>query len=679
MSLQPGSILRDRYRIEDQLGKGGMGAVYTAHDLTLDLLVAVKENLSENPDAERQFLREARILAELRHPNLPRVTDHFVLEGRQYLVMDFIAGEDLHTRVQRQPPSVEEVLGWADQVCSALSYLHRQSPPVIHRDIKPPNLKLQPDGSVVLVDFGLAKTFDQAVTATGARGLTPGYSPPEQYGTQRTDSRSDQFALAATLYNLLTQQRPVDSIERIMKKAVLKPVREINPAVPEHVDLAIQRALSLDPEERFPDVDSFRTALKGLLGAETIQAPTLTPLIERPRRSRLPLILGGGTLVAIVIIVGVALASGIIPGVGRQASPTLTQPPIAAIAATSTPSPTSAPSSTAPPPTATPTHEPSVSPTATVPPSLTPVPMGGGGRIAFISDRADNILQIWTMNPDGSDPRQLTFGPGDKTQPSWSPDGSQLLYVTYGGQDAYGNDLGMDIKVINADGTGIDWVVHEQGDDTDPAWSPDGRFIAFASTRTSDLRQVYIIDASCLQVTEGCLEAEANRVSCHSEFCAVEFSPAWAPEGITYPDWLPASHNLAVAVSINQAPAKIFLRPPSEVIPKSFDLSNRIVGVDHLTWSPDGNLLAFTWHIDRGTNEVYVAPISDRGANWTRLTTSNGNKEPSFSPDGKWIVFTSTRDQNPEVYVMIANGTGQENLTKHPGRDMQPDWQPATE
>src|SRR4030042_3224590 len=180
--LEPGSILHNRYRSESQLGKGGMGAVFLAFDQTLQIQIALKENLNLNPESERQFQREATLLASLRHPNLPRVTDHFILEGRQYLVMDYIEGEDLHTRCQRQLPSVPEVVIWADALCSALSYLHSRKPAIIHRDIKPANLKIQPDGTLVLVDFGIAKIADQSATTTGARGLTPGFSPPEQYG-----------------------------------------------------------------------------------------------------------------------------------------------------------------------------------------------------------------------------------------------------------------------------------------------------------------------------------------------------------------------------------------------------------------------------------------------------------------------------------------------------------------
>ena len=135
MPLQPGSVLNNRYRIQGQLGKGGMGAVFLAFDETLHLNVAVKQNLNLSPESERQFLREARLLATLRHPNLPRVTDYFVLESNQYLVMDYVEGEDLHTVASRRPPTAHEAVSWAVAVCDALEYLHSRQPPIIHRDV----------------------------------------------------------------------------------------------------------------------------------------------------------------------------------------------------------------------------------------------------------------------------------------------------------------------------------------------------------------------------------------------------------------------------------------------------------------------------------------------------------------------------------------------------------------
>jgi serine/threonine protein kinase len=677
MSLQPGSILQGRYSIERQLGKeGGMGAVYLAHDKRLNQPVAVKENLNINPESERQFYREATLLAELRHPNLPRVTDYFILEDKQYLVMDFIAGEDLHTRAQNKPPTVEEVLEWADAVCSALTYLHHRKPPVIHRDIKPANLKLKSDGTIVLVDFGLAKTFDQAQTTTGARGLTPGFSPPEQYGAQRTDTSSDQYSLGATLYNLLTGQRPTDSIERVLKKVPLKSARTLNPAVPEHVDAAIQTSLELKQSDRFQDIETFRAALQGKLRIETTRAPT-RPAAPR-RRIRTGRILLGGALVVALMVVGVVIAfQGGLPGSRPETSPSSTEALVVAVQPSSTFTQTPTWTSTTPPPTPTITSTPTITPSPTLVPSPTPLPIGGGGRIAFVSDRAEGILQIWTMNPDGSDPRQLTFGPGDKTQPKWSPDGSRLLYVTPGGMDNFGNELGLDIKIIRADGTEIAWVTHNPGDDTDPAWSPDGSLIAFTSTRINELRQVYVLDASCLEQPAGCVSVQPRNISCSPDFCAVEYAPAWSPLGFSHPSWLPSNYNIAVATSINQAPAQIYFHPPEpEPTPIDFDRGDRIVSVDHLEWAPDGSGIVFTWFYQRGTNEIFFAPFNDRGATYIKLTDGNGNKEPSISPDGNWIIFTSTREQNPEIYLMTANGANEVNITHNPARDMQPDWQP---
>jgi Tol biopolymer transport system component/predicted Ser/Thr protein kinase len=660
MPLSSGDVLHDRYRIEGQLGKGGMGAVYLAHDLTLDIDVAVKENLNLNPESERQFRREARLLAELRHANLPRVTDHFIIDDRQYLVMDYIAGVDLHTRSVEKPPSVDEVVAWGSAACDALSYLHHLNPPIIHRDIKPANLKLQPDGRVILVDFGIAKVYDQAQTTTGARGLTPGFSPPEQYGEQRTDASSDQYSLAATLYALVTGQRPADSIQRMLGKETLRPASSYNPAIPAYLDATLERGMALDKDDRFPGIDEFQRALRGDLQLETIRTPLKTgvPAASRGRRG---LWIGGGAFALLLVGTGLALSlSGRLPFGLLPASPT---PVPSATARAALPAATDTPS---PPPTGTATGEPSSTPTASPSPTATPVLLGGGGRIAFISDREDGrTLQIWTMNADGSDPRQVTFGPGDKGQPRWSPDGLRLLYTAPGGRDLYGNELGLDIFLINLDGS-LEPVNLTQsiGDDIDPAWSPDGTRLAFTSTRIGDLRQVMLVELDCRPPPGGCSPSSQPRNL--SAGYAVEYFPAWSPDG----------GQMAVAASINQAPARILLRPANGDPPALFDLQDRIRGAEQIAWSADGKFLAFSWLVKRGKQEIYIASVDNPGLDPIALTNSLGNKEPAFSPDGQWVVFTSTRDQNPEIYIMTNNGSGQKNLTQNPGRDLQPDWQP---
>lgn len=662
MPLEVDSLLNDRYRIQGQLGKGGMGAVYLAFDETLEIRVAVKENLNLNPESERQFRREATLLAGLRHPNLPRVTDHFILNDRQYLVMDYIEGMDLHARAAQQPPSLAEVLQWADALCDALAYLHSRKPPVIHRDIKPANIKLQPNGNVVLVDFGIAKIFEQAQTTTGARGLTPGFSPPEQYGGQRTDARSDQYSLAATVYSLLTGRKPADSVQRMLRKEMLKPIRELNPAVPEHVEAALARALALDKDERFPDIRVFRAALRGELAMETIRAPQetlLPPAAPRPHSRRWLRWLFG-----FLSVTGLAAAAFIgARFMGYGAPPSTTFPTNTAIAV-------------APPFTSTPRPEPilpteDINPTDTPEmPTKTPTPsipvIGGGGRIIFSSDREDgSTLQIWSMNADGSDPRQITFGPGDKTQPRWSPDGERILYVSPGGRDAYGNNLGLDIFVFNVDRSSEPKnLTASPGDDFDPAWSPDGTKIAFTSTRVNDLRQVFLMDVTCAPAPDTC-EPNGKPRNLSAGY-AVEFAPAWAPDGM----------NLAVAASINGAGGRLYLRSIYGGEPTRFDRRDRIIGADSVDWSPDGQFLVFSWVVQHNKQEIYIASVENPALDPVALTNSLGNKQPVFSRDGQVIVFTSTRDQNPEIYTMTTNGSGQKNISQNPGRDLDPDWQP---
>jgi hypothetical protein len=267
MPLAPGQILRDRYRIDALIGQGGMGAVYDGWDASLHIRVAIKENQIFTEAAQRQFEREARLLAALKHPNLPRVIDHFFIAGQgQYLVMDFVEGEDLKQRLARAGALPEaDVLRWADQILSALAYLHRRN--IIHRDIKPANIKITPDDEAVLVDFGIAKEYGESggVTTTGARGLTPGFASPEQYGlgTGGTNARSDLYSFAATLYALLTGEVPADALSRMMKPEKFIPVARrtlnVSPAFAE----AIDKALALDPDDRFADAAEMRAAARG--------------------------------------------------------------------------------------------------------------------------------------------------------------------------------------------------------------------------------------------------------------------------------------------------------------------------------------------------------------------------------------------------------------------------------
>ncbi len=279
--LPVGTVLRSRYRIIELVGQGGMGAVYRAEDLRLQgRQCAIKEVLPElglPPDLlaqmQEQFYREASVLARLDHPNLPKVSDYFSFQGREYLVMDFVPGRDLKEIVdeaRRQGAFLPErrVLGWAAQLMDALEYLHGQDPPVLHRDIKPSNIKLTPRGAIKLVDFGLVKLMapddSRTVTVVQGRG-TVQYTPLEQYGGDlgHTDVRSDIYSLGATLYHLLTGTPPADAKLRFLKPGTLVPPRSINPAISARTERAILAAMSMHPDQRPGNVAEFRALLFG--------------------------------------------------------------------------------------------------------------------------------------------------------------------------------------------------------------------------------------------------------------------------------------------------------------------------------------------------------------------------------------------------------------------------------
>src|SRR5215217_648338 len=259
--LTPETVLQGRYRIVRQLGQGGMGAVYEAIDQRLDTTVALKETLFSEERLRKQFEREARLLARLHHPALPRVSDHFSEGDGQFLVMQFIPGDDLSEMMNRKrgPFPANQVLTWADQLLDALDYLHTQDPQIVHRDIKPQNLKLTSRGQIILLDFGLAKgqagEISRVTTSASIFGYTPNYAPLEQIQGLGTDSRSDLYSLAATLYHLLTGVRPPDALTRAaatvkQQPDPLRPAHLLQAQVPAAVSQILQRAMSQNAARR---------------------------------------------------------------------------------------------------------------------------------------------------------------------------------------------------------------------------------------------------------------------------------------------------------------------------------------------------------------------------------------------------------------------------------------------
>ncbi len=271
--IKEGEVLQERYRIGKQIGQGGMGAVYIATDERFGSTVAIKETLFTDEHFKKAFKREARLLNSLKHSALPKVSDHFIEDNSQYIVMEYIGGDDLFEMMEKSGRtfSHNEVVDWTKQLLNALEYLHNQENPVIHRDIKPQNLKLTSHGQVVLLDFGLAKgnptDANHQTAAHSIFGYSRNYASLEQIQGTGTDPRSDLYSLAATIYHLITGSPPADALTRVMmvlneEEDPLKPAKEVA-NVDENLSGLLTQTMSLNANQRPQSASEMREMLIG--------------------------------------------------------------------------------------------------------------------------------------------------------------------------------------------------------------------------------------------------------------------------------------------------------------------------------------------------------------------------------------------------------------------------------
>jgi len=725
MTLERGALLHKRYRIVEILGQGGMGSVYHAIDENLGVDVAVKENLFTTDEYARQFRLEAVILANLRHPNLPRVTDHFVIGDQgQYLVMDYIEGEDLRQRMERTGNITEDeaiLIGAA--ICDALTYLHTRKPAILHRDLKPGNVKITPDGHILLVDFGLAKILHGSqATTTGARAMTPGYSPPEQYGTARTDPRTDIYSLGATLYAALSGIIPEDGLARAMDNTQLTPLRKRNGKVSRRFAAAVEKAMGIDPSDRFQNAEDFKHSLLGSktktqkLPGDFVIQPLPPEVLEeikqsalekesqpaadfkslqskdsshadelpvfKPRRKKrkgrrliwatlLSLLLVSAAIVGVVQFRPDLVPSGMVSAWNAVQLPFFS---------TKTPAPFPTPTvtlfavqasttGTVGLPTA--INTPTLAVTEalqpeelTATPDNTPIPvathMGGGtGQIAFASARS-GVPQIYLSNADGTALAPLTSMENGACQPSWSPDGSQLVFIspcTRRGEFFETAYRESSLYTINVDGTGLKTLTTVPGSDFDPAWSPDGGRIAFTSVRDGN-KQIYVLDVNTLAITR-LTSVDADIESSQ---------PSWSPDGNLIAYTVKRVGTYQVWAMTDTGQENVQLARSGQAL------------WDYLpVWSPDGKNIFFNQRRPDPTRPWLMrVNYEDLELDPTRLNFPTPIEDVEFSPDGLWLVFEGKDNStgNWDIYFMTVAGSGRTRLTTDPEVDFDPTWRP---
>jgi serine/threonine protein kinase len=670
-----------------------MGAIYEAFDVNLGVKVAVKENLFTTEEYARQFRREATILASLRHPNLPRVTDHFVIEGEgQYLVMDFVEGIDLRERLEKGGPVPEdEALPWFLAISDALAYLHSRKPPILHRDIKPGNIKVMSGGRAVLVDFGLAKEAEEGgTTSTGAKAMTPGFSPPEQYGTGRTERRTDVYSLGATMYAALTAAIPEDSIQRAMGREKLTPIRKRVPEVSSGVARVIEKALAVHPEDRYQSVRAMANALRSVAGAAQPTVVRSYPYLERTkvtpvqgldrdlvdrrlkkssRFRRLPLLI----LIALtIVLVGIGARFAVpdwIPQLAGLFSPKTAEPSPVGVIETNTPEASPSPSgefilfpeSPSPEVSEAPTVAPAANGTETV--TLVPLdtPQGGGvGQIAYVSEKS-GVPQIYLINVDGTGELQLTFTNDGACQPAWSPNGMQLVFTSpcQGNVEEY---LGSGLWLMSFDeddnpsdsahvptGPGA-------GGDYDPAWAPDGERIAFTSRRDG-IPQIYVVN-----VEDGTDLRNLN------DDLAFNRQPTWSPDGtrLAFTSSRGGIREIWIMPATGGEEAQVTFGEGAED--------------SYADWSVDGELILFQRR-DRTIPYLVQAQFKQQGVESKFCQTGKVSgypmAEPDWSPDGWWSVFETWPDGNNHNIGIVTNDcTEFTEITFDTARDYDPAWRP---
>ncbi len=655
----------ESYEIQALIGSGGMASVYRGFDQDLQRPVAIKVLHNQlalvQPELPARFRQEARLIARLRHPHIVQVYDFGEQDGYTFMVEEFLPGPTLGRQLRELAAhdrrlSRDETIMIVRHLASALDAAHAAG--IIHRDIKPENAIWNAEGELVLTDFGIARytLSDVRHTQTGMIIGTPDYLSPEQAQGLSLTSASDVYSLGIVLYRMLAGKVPFsgDTPLRVLMEHINTPpppLHDLRPDLPSAVEGVVQRALAKDAALRFSSCGELARALEQawpapVAAAQTIQlnihdqatrqwqtppaSQAIPPVLSTPADTPAPAAVlpparrRGGWLLIGLLLLAFLLGGGALALRGRSGQ--------VAVDPTSTPSPT-------PALTPSPALEPTARPTDT--PTFPPVVgiENPTGQIAFTSNR-DGDWEIYVMDADGGNLRNLTNNRADDFAPAWSPDGSQIAF--HSNRD--GNE---EIYVMNANGGNQRNISNATNvSDREPTWSPDGSQIAFWSNPIGTW-DIFVMNSD-----------GSNRQRLTTAF-ADDFAPAWSPDGsqIAFSSNRDGNDEIYIINSDGSNERNLAGSPQNDLLP---------------AWSPDGSQIAFVSERD-GNGEIYI--MNTDGSNQRNLTNNTTwDTMPYWSPDGRFIVFTANRDDNDEIYVIDADGSNPRRITSDPAADWDATW-----
>jgi serine/threonine protein kinase len=682
--LKIGQVIKNRYRVDEYLGGGGMAEVYKVKDQTRGVHLAMKvlrEDLAEDRVFLRRFQREAKNLASLQHTNIVRYYG-LEQEGRSaFILMDYIEGTTLRGEIfdTKKPFSNQRVLDILEPVCNALHYAHQMG--IVHCDVKPANIMIDKHGQVLLTDFGIARMADAATSTLVGVG-TPAYMAPELIRGENPTPQTDIYALGIIMYEMLSGgERPFHgekanttgtTAEKVRWEHIhSKPpsIREYNPGISEQLETIITKCLEKVSRKRYNAISDLLNALEAAcVEQKKDEIENATEVITKsneikPEKTHKPPL-------------KVEKPEPISPHIEEKTTLILMDKDT---------------SKEKPRKPAAEADKQEVKPAKSKEKSRSEEPTNGGSRfrfwvvgalaialvlilavillgrqgnqqaiamkvdqpvvvsaiapdckIAFTSDR-DGNNEIYLMNADGSNVQRLTNNLTYDMFPAWSPDGSRIAFSS----DRDGN---LEIYLMNADGSNVQRLTKNSAEDVMAAWSPDGNKITFSSNRDGNFK-IYSMNADGSNV---------KRLTNTNNSVKNSFS-TWSPDGSKISFSSNQDGNLAI-YSMNADGSNVQR------------LTNNPTGDGAPAWSPDGSKIAFTSERD-GKWGVYVMNVN--GSNVQRLTKNpTGDDVPAWSPDGSKITFTGKQDGNWEIYSMNADGSNVQRLTNNSVTDYLSAWSP---